>query len=145
MKRLAAAPHPCCLLFEGRGGVGKSAAAKALSHDLGDCPFSALVEHSASNLSIHQVRRLFSQTFRLRPMPVGSILAQETPISVGLSSWLWRWMAQSTARTIPVAIRSLRRAPAPLPSLSAARASKTNPLSVLLVRSEPPSPIRRGL
>jgi replication-associated recombination protein RarA len=25
LKRLVAAPYPCCLLFEGRGGVGKSA------------------------------------------------------------------------------------------------------------------------
>jgi len=30
LKRLVAAPQPCCLLFEGLGGVGKSAAAKAL-------------------------------------------------------------------------------------------------------------------
>ena len=35
LKRLVAAPYPCCLLFEGRGGVGKSATAKALIHDLG--------------------------------------------------------------------------------------------------------------
>ncbi len=68
LKRLAASPYPCCLLFEGRGGVGKSAAAKALIHDLGVCPFSGLVEYSASNLSIEEVRRLFGQTFRLRPM-----------------------------------------------------------------------------
>ncbi len=68
LKRLAAAPYPCCLLFEGRGGVGKSAAAKALIYDLGVCPFSGLVEYSASNLSIDEVRRLFRQTFRLRPM-----------------------------------------------------------------------------
>ncbi len=63
-----ATPYPCCLLFEGKGGVGKSAAAKTLIHDLGVCPFSGLVEYSASNLSIEEVRRLFGQTFRYRPM-----------------------------------------------------------------------------
>ena len=40
LRRLVAAPCPCCLLFEGKGGVGKSAAAKVLIHDLGVCPFS---------------------------------------------------------------------------------------------------------
>ncbi len=64
LQRLVAEPCSCCLLFEGRGGVGKSAAAKALIHDLGVCPFSGLVEYSASNLSIDEVRRLFGQTFR---------------------------------------------------------------------------------
>ena len=68
LKRLVAAPYPCCLLFEGHGGVGKSATAKALIHDLGVCPFSGLLEYSAANLSIEEVRRLFGQTFRLRPM-----------------------------------------------------------------------------
>jgi replication-associated recombination protein RarA len=68
LKRLVAWPQPCCLLFEGLGGVGKSAAAKAMIADLGVCPFSGLVEYSASNLSIDEVRRLFGQTFRLRPM-----------------------------------------------------------------------------
>jgi replication factor C small subunit len=68
LKRLVAAPVSCCLLFEGRGGVGKSATAKALIHDLGVCPFSGLLEYSAANLSIEEVRRLFGQTFRLRPM-----------------------------------------------------------------------------
>ena len=68
LKRLVAWPQPCCLLFEGLGGVGKSAAAKALIADLGVCPFSGVVEYSASNLNIEEVRRLFGQTFRLRPM-----------------------------------------------------------------------------
>ena len=68
LRRLVTAPYPCCLLFEGKGGVGKSAAAKALIHDLGVCPFSGLIEYSASNLSIEEVRRLFGQTFRYRPM-----------------------------------------------------------------------------
>ena len=48
--------------------MGKSATAKALIQDLGVCPFSGLVEYSAANLSIEEVRRLFGQTFRLRPM-----------------------------------------------------------------------------
>jgi len=68
LKRLVASPQPCCLLFEGPGGVGKSAAAKALVQDLGVCPFSGLTEYSASNLTMEEVRRLFGQTFRLRPM-----------------------------------------------------------------------------
>ena len=68
LRRLVTALYPCCLLFEGKGGVGKSAAAKALIHDLGVCPFSGLLEYSAANLSIEEVRRLFGQTFRYRPM-----------------------------------------------------------------------------
>ncbi len=48
--------------------MGKSATAKALIHDLGVCPFSGLVEYSASNLSIEEIRRLFGQTFRYRLM-----------------------------------------------------------------------------
>ena len=39
LKRLVAWPQPCCLLFEGLGGVGKSATAKALIADLGVCAF----------------------------------------------------------------------------------------------------------
>ena len=38
LRRLVTALYPCCLLFEGKGGVGKAAAAKALIHDLGVCP-----------------------------------------------------------------------------------------------------------
>jgi replication factor C small subunit len=87
LKRLVAWPQPCCLLFEGLGGVGKSAAAKALIQDLGVCPFSGLVEYSASNLSIDEVRRLFGQTFRLRPMagnPWHVLLVEELELIV---SW----------------------------------------------------------
>ena len=65
---LAANPSSCCVLLEGRGGTGKSATAKAFINDLGICPFSGLHETSGSNLTIDEVRRLFSQTFRLRPM-----------------------------------------------------------------------------
>ena len=65
---VAANPYPCCLLFEGPGGVGKSAAAKALVRDLGVDPFSGVVEYSAANLTIEEVRKLFDSTFRYRPM-----------------------------------------------------------------------------
>ena len=65
--------------------MGKSAAAKALIHDLGICPFSGLVEYSASNLTIDEVRRLFGQTFRLRPMagsPWHVLLVEELELIV---------------------------------------------------------------
>jgi len=68
LKKLVANPSPCCVLLEGRGGVGKSATAKALINDLGVCPFSGVAETCGSNLSIDEVRRLFGTTFRLRPM-----------------------------------------------------------------------------
>ena len=68
LKRFVADPVACCLLFEGRGGIGKSATAKALVNDLGVCPYSGLHEYSASDLNIELVRRLFGQTFRLWPM-----------------------------------------------------------------------------
>jgi replication-associated recombination protein RarA len=67
LKRLVAAPCPCCLLFEGRGGVGKSAAAKALIHDLGVSEFG-VQSFSGAKLRIEEVERLFNQTFRYRPM-----------------------------------------------------------------------------
>ncbi len=85
LKRLVAAPASCCLLFEGRGGVGKSATAKALIHDLGVCPFSGLLEYSAANLNIEEVRRLFGQTFRMRPMtgsPWHILLVEELELIV---------------------------------------------------------------
>ena len=65
--------------------MGKSAAAKALIGDLGVCPFSGLVEYSASNLTIDEVRRLFGQTFRLRPMagsPWHVLLVEELELIV---------------------------------------------------------------
>ena len=68
LKKLVANPSPCCILLEGRGGVGKSATAKALIADLDVCPFSGVVETCGSNLSIEEVRRLFGTSFRLRPM-----------------------------------------------------------------------------
>jgi len=77
LQRLVAEPHACCLLLEAPGGVGKSAAAKALINDMGICPFSGLIERSAANLGIDDVRHLFghhvegrerSNALRMRPM-----------------------------------------------------------------------------
>jgi len=67
LQRLADNPYPCCVLCEGPGGVGKSATASALIHDLN--VDSLMVESvSAPDLSIERVRMLFGHTFRLRPM-----------------------------------------------------------------------------
>ena len=67
LKRIAANPFACCLLMEGGGGVGKSAAAKALIHDLGVSEFG-IHEYSAARLRIEDVQQLFDTTFRYRPM-----------------------------------------------------------------------------
>jgi replication factor C small subunit len=67
LKRLVASPQPCCLLFEGLGGVGKSAAAKALIADLGVSEFG-IKDFSATKLKIEAVEELFTGTFRCRPM-----------------------------------------------------------------------------
>jgi MoxR-like ATPase len=67
LKRLVASPQPCCLLFEGLGGVGKSAAAKALIHDLGVSEFG-IQSVSGAKLRIELVEELFNRTFRHRPM-----------------------------------------------------------------------------
>ena len=50
------------------GRFGLKRRANRLIQDLGVCPFSGLVEYSARNLSIDEVRRLFGQTFRYKPM-----------------------------------------------------------------------------
>jgi replication-associated recombination protein RarA len=68
LKRLVAAPQPCCLLFEGPGGVGKSATAKALVRDLGVDPFYGVNEYAGTDLLIKTCRELFEHTFRLAPM-----------------------------------------------------------------------------
>ena len=67
IKGLAANPYPCCVLFEGRGGVGKSATAKALINDLGVSEYGVQA-FSGAKLRIEEVERLFCQTFRYRPM-----------------------------------------------------------------------------
>ena len=96
LKALAANPYPCCLLFEGPGGVGKSAAAKALVRDLGVDPFSGVVEYSAANLTIEEVRKLFDSTFRYRPM-MGNpwhillVTAFRALVAQGQVSWRPLW------------------------------------------------------
>ncbi len=68
LQRLVSNPSPCCILFEGRSGVGKSATLQALVNDLNVCKWSGLSEYSASDLTMETVRHLFGKTFRLRPM-----------------------------------------------------------------------------
>ncbi len=79
LKRLVAWPQPCRLLFEGLGGVGKSAAAKALIADLGVSEFG-VYSLSAAKLRIEEVERLFNTTFRYKPMagnPWNILLVEE--------------------------------------------------------------------
>jgi replication-associated recombination protein RarA len=79
LKRLVASPQPCRLLFEGLGGVGKSATAKALIADLGVSEFGVR-SLSAAKLRIEEVERLFNTTFRYRPMagcPWNILLVEE--------------------------------------------------------------------
>ena len=79
LKRLVALPQPCRLLFEGLGGVGKSATAKALIADLGVSEFGVR-SLSAAKLRIEEVERLFNTTFRYRPMagcPWNILLVEE--------------------------------------------------------------------
>ena len=84
LKRLVAAPYSCCLILEGMGGTGKSAAAKALIHDLGVSEFG-VIEYSAAKLRIEDVERLFGQTFRMRPLtgnPWNILLVEELELIV---------------------------------------------------------------
>ncbi len=79
LKTLVLEPYPCCVVFTGPGGVGKSAAAKALIHDLGVSEFGVR-SLSAAKLRIEEVERLFQTTFRYRPMagcPWNILLVEE--------------------------------------------------------------------
>jgi replication-associated recombination protein RarA len=67
LKAVVARPSPCCILLEGRGGVGKSAAAAALIRDLGVSEFG-VQSLAGAKLRIELVEQLFYQTFRYRPM-----------------------------------------------------------------------------
>ncbi len=59
-------PYPCCFLLEGAPGVGKTAAAYALAHDLGIDEFDVRMI-VAAELNTEAVRDLRS-TLRTRPM-----------------------------------------------------------------------------
>jgi replication-associated recombination protein RarA len=67
LKAVVAHPSPCCILLEGRGGVGKSAAAAALIRGLGVSEFG-VQSLAGAKLRIELVEQLFYQTFRYRPM-----------------------------------------------------------------------------
>ena len=68
LKEFVAQPYARCILTEGRGGIGKSAAAKALIHDLGVDPLFGVNEYAGSDFLIGTSRHLFEHTFRLTPM-----------------------------------------------------------------------------
>lgn len=80
LKTFALEPYPRCILLEGRGGVGKSATAQALIHDLGVDPIMAVYSYAASRLTVSEVRRLFDGPFRTRPLlgePWNVLLVEE--------------------------------------------------------------------
>jgi hypothetical protein len=66
LRQLAADPHPCCVLLEGPGGVGKTAAAMALAHDLG-CQDEWTDRHVVvgSEFSVEACRYLWQGPLRL--------------------------------------------------------------------------------
>ena len=66
LKMFALEPHPACFLFCGPGGVGKSATAVALMNELGISDWS-VHKTSGAQLKVDEVRRLFTETFRLCP------------------------------------------------------------------------------
>ena len=68
LKTLVMEPYPCCILMEGRGGVGKSCTAKALASDLNIPEYGGLYRYNGARLRIEDVERLFSETFTLTPM-----------------------------------------------------------------------------
>ncbi len=68
LKTFVMEPFPCCILLEGKGGVGKSATAKTLAADLDIPDYGGLYRYNGASLRIEDVDRLFSETFTLRPM-----------------------------------------------------------------------------
>lgn len=69
LRRLAERPYPCCVLLEGPPGIGKTASALALAHDLGCVDeFAGLLVVPASELDIERCRELFEVSLRLRPL-----------------------------------------------------------------------------
>lgn len=68
LKTFVMEPFPCCILLEGKGGIGKSATAKALAADLDIPEYGGLYRYNGASLRIEDVDRLFSETFTLRPM-----------------------------------------------------------------------------
>src|SRR5262245_39506925 len=69
LRQLVREPEPCCLLFEGGPGLGKTASALAFARELGCADeFSGLEILPASELDIERCRDLFEVTLRLRPL-----------------------------------------------------------------------------
>lgn len=66
LRQLAANPYPCCLLLEGSPGVGKTAAAFALAHDLG-CHDEWTDRHVVvgSEFSVDMARNLWQGVLQL--------------------------------------------------------------------------------
>lgn len=69
LRKLAADPFSCCLMFEGPPGTGKTAAALALAAELGcEEEWSGLTVVPSVDLTIERCRELFERTLRLIPM-----------------------------------------------------------------------------
>jgi replication-associated recombination protein RarA len=99
LKELVANPAPGCALLEGRGGLGKSAAAKALALDLGVSEYAGLTEYAACRLKIEDVDELFNHKFRLTPMmgvPWHILVIEELErcVSDAVNSALKYWLSE---------------------------------------------------
>jgi len=68
LKQFVESPSPCCLLFVGEPGIGKTAAANALANDLGVCPWTGRHQIGAARLGVERIEKLFDDTLRMRPM-----------------------------------------------------------------------------